>query len=144
MAVFYSYAINELVRVTSSLSNVVLGTLKHVVMALISAVFIDHVLGDGEHVTLTATGLAGFIPATTAYAYFMLTHTALEPWSWKSVERSYCFEVFFAKDSGGKADAAPDRPTLEQMGITSVRFPRKSGAAPPKGLVANSTAADFI
>jgi len=91
MAVFYSYALNELIRVASSLSSTVLGTCKHVTMAMISALLIDHVFTDGQHAAYAAIGLAGFVPATSLYAYLMLTQQGLEPWSWRSIQRS-CFD----------------------------------------------------
>jgi hypothetical protein len=61
-------------------------------MAVISAIFVDHLLTDGQHIGLTTVGLVGFLPATALYAYLMLSQKGLEPWSWRAEREQACFD----------------------------------------------------
>ena len=83
MALCYNVLVVEVVSVTSSLSSSVLGTAKHVVLTMIAALFIDHILVGAApaELAITISGLVLYVPCTAAYAYLMLTHQALEPWS---------------------------------------------------------------
>lgn len=113
-------------------------------MAMISAIFIDHLLSQGDKVGLTTVGLVGFIPAIVAYTYLMLSHNALEAWSWKSVERSYCFDLLFRVGPGPDAKAVDTpskaaRPTLGTIGSVAPLLASQRSVKVPAG-----TASDYL
>ena len=58
----------RLIKITSSLAIVVLGSAKHVLMVAIAAYAVDHLSSAIAHV-----GVAFFVPALFAYAVLMLT-----------------------------------------------------------------------
>ena len=93
MAIFYSVVVNELIQVTSSLSTTVLGTGKHVVMTIFSAIVVDHIFDRADsQAAIVWVGMILYLPSMLAYAYLNLTHQALEPWSYRPSERqAFCF-----------------------------------------------------
>ena len=76
MAFFYAIAVNWLIRVTSSLTTTVLGTVKHVTLTCFSAILVDQIFLSDNPPTLIVLGLLGYIPAIAGYSYLMLTHQA--------------------------------------------------------------------
>lgn len=177
MAIFYAHAINELILVTSSLTQVtprdfrlgphlapqtstgssmraratqtVLGSIKHVVMAMVSAICIDHLILQGDRLGLTVMGLLGFVPAVSAYSYLMLSHSALEASSWTSDERSCVesccdFDFLFQMrhEADGKA-AGVAHPTLAKIGTVSSLLDRKQNCS-KKLAQSSENSSDFL
>ena len=108
MAFFYAIAVNELIHVTSSLTSTVLGTAKHVLMAVIASLFVDRVFArEGAarwQNILCFVGILGFLPSAVFYSYLQLTHQALEQRSYKSVmRRSFCFDFGWLWGGGGSS-----------------------------------------
>ena len=68
MAVCYNLISFQLIKVTSSLTNVVLGSAKHVLMVTVAAVAVDRI-----HDPLASIGIGFFVPALLAYAFLMLS-----------------------------------------------------------------------
>ena len=80
MAIFYIIALMYMIQMTSALTSTMLGTVKHVGMAIVAAILVDHTFSGANTAanTVVAFGLGLYIPSTALYAYLMLTDQAYD------------------------------------------------------------------